>query len=143
MQTGVLGSGSFGVVVRAVDETAVPKHEVIAFCNSFTTEGRNMVPKVPRSEGIDQAVNFVARREHVAVAGGHKAASEGRQDQSLPNICEAFPHASRLAFCSSNLSAALSSGGVDDSRNGAASWFSHDLPGSHSHPGPYTSKRYS
>lgn len=27
-QTGILGSGSFGIVIRAVDETAIPKHEV-------------------------------------------------------------------------------------------------------------------
>ena len=28
LQTGILGSGSFGIVIRAVDETAIPKHEV-------------------------------------------------------------------------------------------------------------------
>lgn len=30
LQTGILGSGSFGIVIRAVDETAVPKHEVLS-----------------------------------------------------------------------------------------------------------------
>ena len=31
LQTGILGSGSFGIVMRAVDETAVPKHEASRF----------------------------------------------------------------------------------------------------------------
>ena len=32
VQTGILGSGSFGIVIRAVDETANPKHEVGLHC---------------------------------------------------------------------------------------------------------------
>jgi len=47
-QTGVLGSGSFGIVIRAVDETAVPKHEVA-------------IKMLPRGDKISRFRTYVLR----------------------------------------------------------------------------------